>query len=260
MFLTVILPTFILAFILAFIIYKNISKIKDWLTSISHLIKSYWIVSIVIVLLSLIAKYLIRRFLPGTIEGYFLEEINFYSSATFAIFVGYYGFRQLEMSRFDKLSQNAYEQEKKLNYSRAKALYKEALSVDPSNFTVLANLTELCLIAGDFELFQGAHKRLEKILSDESDRITHLYLMALNELLNKNIGGAEEYVRGLVEFVLSNPSAVKNYNWDFDDLTQSARYSKLTGESKDILDKVISYLKKEMSDISIREFEKKYSE
>lgn len=250
---------FVGAFVLSYILYKNISKIKDWLTGISRLIKGYWVASIVILALSLLAQYIVRRFVPIDIRGYFQEEINFYSGAIFAIFVGYYGFRMLEINRFDKLIQNAYTQLKKKNYFRAKAQYKQALAVDPSSFTVLANLTELSLICDDFELFQTTSKRLEKILSDESDRITHLYLMALSELLNKNIGGAEEYVQGLVEFIKSNPSSLKNYGWDFGDLVSSDRYTKLNGESKEILDKIMDYLKKRMNETSKKDFEDKYS-
>jgi hypothetical protein len=66
-------------------------------------------------------------------------------------------------------------------------------------------------------------------------------------LLDQDIGRAEKEIKSLLTFIGTNPIALEQFTWDFSDMEDYDRYKNLTGEAKDLFNKVLKLLKKVMT-------------
>ncbi len=235
--------------IISIMVTKYFSKLRNGILNYTQLFQKYWSVSVIIILVSLISHYLNYKFNPikfrTVSEG--SDYINFYSGLVFAIFTGSFAFKQFELSRFDKLTEEAYAHLRSKRYERAKILYREACKINPTDLTVLGNLTELALFINDDNLFFEKLKQLER-LSLPDEKITPYYLESTFYLLKEDVGKAKQELQKLLTFIGNNPRALEQFSWGFQDLKNSDVYTNLKGDSKNYLDKLIKLLGKAMSD------------
>ena len=176
------------------------------------------------------------------------------------IFAAYYALRQLIETRFNNLDESGTDCLKRKHYLRAIRKWKEAFYIKP-DMGVFSDLAEAFLLQGDFESFDNHLKTLQlkslikpEIFEEESDQLTLLYLEALRHLLVKNQGEAEKKIREVVKLG-KEPIVISKFGWDFSDLRDSEVYKNLLGECKRILDNLINYLSKNLSNEQIKAFE-----
>ncbi len=175
------------------------------------------------------------------------------------IFAAYYALRQLVETRFISLDEAAAQALHRHHYVHAGKKWVEAFYIrpDPRIFT---NLCEALLLTGDYEKFDQYMYMSEKtdslskdIFHESSDKIILLYLKITRHLLVKNQGEAENYIRELI--LLVTAEGLVGLEWNFMDLQVSEKYQNLTGECKDILDNLITYLTKVIIPARKLEFE-----
>jgi hypothetical protein len=239
---------YVVLIVITVLLTKYFPLIKRKIFSFKPLFTKYWIYSLFLIVLSLVLNYINFKYNAFNIKD--LKEgsdfINFYTGITFAIFTGYYAFRQMELSRFDKLLVEAYEKLRTKSYVRAKMLYCEALTINSKDLTVISNLSELALFINDKNLFFENTKRLDRLLLKD-EKILYQYLMIVDYLLDEEIGKAKTEINKLLTYIGNNPSSYEQFAWSFDDIHRSDRYTKLTGEAKILLDKLIKLLQKQMT-------------
>ncbi len=249
---------FILGLSLMYLFLKCLPKGRKKLAEITILIKSYWKISIIILILSIILHILNYLYSPNNIKQLFFEAINFYSGLMFAIFVGYFAFSQLQLNRLDKLVEEAYDELRSQSYARAEKLYKEALLIEPFNYTVVCNLTELSLFVKDNELFDDMIYRLEKCIIEDEEKLVCFYLRIAKALLKQDLGLAKIQISEMVKYIINNPNALVTFKWDFRDMQKSEAYKQINGESKEIFDTLIKYLQKDLPEEDKQKFINNY--
>ena len=174
-------------------------------------------------------------------------------------FAAYYALRQLVETRFINLDEAASSELQRKRYSKAVQKWKEAFYIRPEA-NIFTNLTETLLIMEDYDNFDQYIKISEsveflkkEIFQEASDQIILLYLKSTRNLLVKNQGEAEKHINKIVELVKKEGFA--NLQWNFLDLQTSKPYQDLTGECKNMLDNLISYLSKTISPTRKSDFE-----
>jgi hypothetical protein len=111
---------------------------------------------------------------------------------------------------------------------------------------MVSNLAELALFLNDKALFFEKLRVVDKLILP-NEKIIRYYLMIAYYLLDQDIGRAEKEIKSLLTFIGTNPIALEQFTWDFSDMEDYDRYKNLTGEAKDLFNKVLKLLKKVMT-------------
>jgi len=228
--------------VITVIFFNRLPSIKEKVSRMTQRIRSYWIISIIIFLISAGLNILNYLYTQNNQRGYFGDLISFYSGLAFAIFTGYFAFTEFQLNRFGKLVEEAVRELRDEKYSRAQKLYEQAHLIKPTDSSVVNNLTEIYLISRNDEAFE---KMISKIdCTDKSENILVFYLRSAWDLLDENIGGSKKHLKELAVHITENPTDINKFSWSFSDIKGSDPYKNLKGESKEILGLLINLLER----------------
>ena len=215
------------------------------------------------VLVFILITFLIFKLAIVTEVGHQIAILNLIiqiATLFLGVFAAFYALRQLVETRFASLDQNGLNLLRDKRYARAYGKWKEAFYIRPEA-GIFLNMCEALLLYGDYETFDLHIKKFERksifkkeIFTEESDNIILLYLRTIRYLFIKNQGKAEEHIKGLLNLVGEKDFSVGQ--WDFIDSQTSSTYQDLTGECKDIVDNLISFLRKDMTSDQLSNFKK----
>lgn len=246
----------IVAFVSGMTLKEKLLKITKRVKSKTRVIRDYWIFVVIFTCVSAILYFVLFKWFIETehIELY-LSTLNTILGLIFAIFVGYFAFLQVVESRVDRIILEADELVDRGQLKRAILKYEEVLKMCKDNFGANSNLAELYLIEEKDE-FSGQMELLESILTEPREFLVYYYLKAANFLLKQELGEAKKIVKKIVDFVNNEPTALSKFNWRFHELKDSKIYKELPkGEAKKIMDNLIEYLLKALSDSNRISFE-----
>jgi tetratricopeptide (TPR) repeat protein len=224
----------------------NILKLK--FKNLSKTLKSYWKFIIIFGLSSTIGYILIYYLFDRSNFGLIFSVYGQILSLLFAVFVGYYAFKQVVENRREKLKERGYIHIRHRNYARAIDYLEQVVKISYDDHEALANLLELYIIVKNFENFDNKIDDLLESAISKSEKISYHYLKALRRLVEENIGKAKENIGKTVDYIRNNPSSLGAFSWNFNDIKESHVYYQLEGETKYILDNFIKYLDQTMSD------------
>ena len=224
------------------IFFNRLPSIKEKVSKMTQKIRSYWIISIMILLISAGLNILNYLYAPNNQRDYLRDLISFYSGLFFAIFTGYFAFTEFQLNRFEKLVEEAVRELRDEKYPRAQKLYEQAHLIKPTDPTVINNLAEIYLISRNDEAFEKMISKIDCI--DKSENILLFYLQSAWKLLDENIGGSKKYLKKLAVHIAENPTDINKFSWSFSDIKNSDPYKNLKGESRETLDLLIDLLEK----------------
>jgi len=250
----------LLVFILGFLLNRNLSKINEKILDFTPYLRSYWVLSVLILVISLMLNILNLNYDPFKDKQIISDWINTYALLIFAILTGYQAFKQIQDGRFDKLSQDAITNFRagESRFNEARDLYKDALAIKPKDINILRNFGELAMILGDDVLFEQIIKKMKKVAKDTKEIIILHYLEIGKELLSEDIRSAKREIKNLIKFLKDNPNSLDGLGWSFGELQSSSSYKALSGDPKTILTSLIDLLSKKLNDEAKLEFMDKY--
>ena len=227
---------------------------KKWkvLFNKTTLIKKYWKFVISFLTISIISGIIVYLYTENTTTNLML--LTQVLTLIFAIFVGYFAFQQVSENRLDRLKEQGHLHLRRLEYLRAIKSFEEAFLASPKNFNILANLQECYIIVQDTKNFNEKKELIEKIIIEDREKIIFYYLKSTDYLIKQDLGKAKEELAECIKFIGSSNLLLLS-GWNFSDITKSDSYKNLSGESKKILDNLISYLQGILSGNEKKEFE-----
>ena len=249
---------FLAGFLLGIVMTILIQKIREVSEDVfrkASLIKRYWTFTIPFFVLASILYVLVFRFSPELKLQINIEILGQMLTLIFAIFIGYFAFLQVVESRFEKLKEQGYRSLKQKSYRRAREYYEQAHLINPKDFSVLSDLTELYLIIQDNVGFQNKIRLLERTVIETREKIVLFYLRTTRFLLLQDLGNAKSELNELLKFLKESPEFLTHFSWNFDDIRACPSYKNLKGDPKLILDNLIAYLQKQLQDAQKRAFE-----
>lgn len=234
-------------------------KLRGRVLEVFQLTPAYIIVTLVIITISIVLNVLNFFFLPEQNQEFVSGVVNFYSGLVFATFTGYFAFAQLQLSRFDKLKDEAYRYMKDGKHYRARNLYEEAYSIKNNDFTTTSNLAEIYLILKDLESFNKIEGRLRKMCLEDTEKAISSYLSIVRFLIKEDIGEAKKPLKELFKIINARPKSFDYGFWDYSDFKKTDTYKSISGESKEIIDNLIKIGEQKVSNEEREMFINKYS-
>lgn len=219
------------------------------------LIKKYWLFVTPFSVVSISAYVLTFKLSTSENLSNNISLLNQATALIFAIFAGYFAFQQLVEYRLEKLKEQANLYFKQSSYLRAIQYYEEAYSINPKDFSLLAELIEVYLCIEEFKKFDEKIVRLEKLVVEDYERSTVAYLKICKHLFKQDLGTAKTELKSYLDLVQKEPSTLILFRWDFSDIRKSETYKKLTGEIKTIFDNLMSYLNRNLDEEKKKRFE-----
>lgn len=241
--------------ILTLLIQGKIKRIFKSFYSKAPLIKKYWVFVIPFTLVSLLVYALVVFLSPPENLGNNLTLLNQATTLLFAIFVGYFAFQQVVEYKLDKLKGQANLYFKQPSYLRAIQYYEEAYSINPKDFSLLAELLEVYLCIGEFKKFDEKIGRLEKLIVEDYEKSTAAYLKICEHLFKQDLGSAKTELKSYIDLVQKDPEVLEQFRWDFLDIRKCDLCKKLDGEVKAIFDNLVSYFNKNLDADRKKRFE-----
>lgn len=241
--------------VVATILIQRAKEMSEDVFRKASLIKRYWTFTIPFFVLASILYVLVFRFSPELKLQVNIEILGQMLTLIFAVFIGYFAFLQVVEGRFEKLKEQGYQSLKQKSYRRAKEYYGQAHLINPKDFSILADLTELYLITQDNVGFQNKIRLLERTVIETREKIVLFYLRATWFLLLQDLGNANRELNELSKFLKGGPELLTHPSWDFGDIRACPSYKNLKGDPKLILDNLIAYLERGLEDSKKRAFE-----
>lgn len=211
-----------------------------------YLVRKYWsFVVPFLVILGISYLYIYNKSSHENIDVN-LSILNNWATIIFAVFVGWYAFRQLGEMRLEKLKEAANNYNLMNMPLRALEAYKEAYSINPKDPFVLSDLLELFLITRNFNGFDEKIGFLEKDsieLNDKRGQIICFYLNALSGFLKGHMNETREKIKKCVDFIAENSNSSVSLSWTFKTLKDSDTYKKIPNNpDKQLFNNFMSYL------------------
>jgi tetratricopeptide (TPR) repeat protein len=234
---------------------KNIRRIIGNFSNKAPLIKRYWMFVIPFSIISALLFYIIFKYSDANNVSIYTSLLGQILTLVFAIYAGYLAFLQLIENRFDKLVERGDNYLFEEHYNRALESYQEAHKINPRDFNVLANMTEIYLISQDRNRFDEGLEGLARIIKENSEKLCLFYLKVARFILIEDMGSAKRELGSCINFVKNCPDALSHFLWNFKDIKNCAKYKLLQGEAKETMDNLISYLQKSLNDDQKNKFE-----
>lgn len=241
--------------ILTLLIQGRIKTLFKSFYSKAPLIKKYWVFVVPFTLVSLIIYALVVFLSPLENLDTNLTILNQATTLLFAIFVGYFAFQQVVEYRLDKLKGQANLYFKQPSYLRAIQYYEEAYSINPKDFSLLAELLEVYLCIGEFKKFDEKIGQLEKLTIEDYEKSTIAYLKVCEHLFKQDLGSAKTELKSYIDLVQKDPEVLEQFRWDFSDIRKCDLCKKLDGEVKTIFENLVNYLHKSLGEEKKKRFE-----
>lgn len=219
------------------------------------LIKKYWLFVVPFVFICILIYAIIIKLSPQQDLSNNISLLNQASTLIFAIFAGYFAFQQVVENRLEKLIEQGHVFFKQDSYLRAIQYYEEAYSINPKDFSLLAELLEVYLCLGDFKKFDEKIIQLEKLIVEDYERSTLAYLRICERLFKQDLGSAKTELKIYLELVVKKSSTLLLFRWDFSDIRTCDLSTKLDGESKTIFENLLDYLNKGLDNEKKKRFE-----
>ncbi len=217
----------------------------------TKVLQEYWkIISILgafFVLLYAVVLWLVG---PSYLEAA-ISILNQFSGLTFAVYIGYFAFRQLLESRKDKLVEDADDLLRSQEYARAIQKYERIVEIDPEDIRPAANYIETCILDGDLAKAESLTPDFKKRCISAKEQLQAHYFSVVIELIKGHIPEAQEKIGITTQFIKQNRS-VTPMAWGFGDLYASPKYQELTGDSRLLLDNFVDYLMSRLGDRTSR--------
>lgn len=246
---------FLLGIIATLTLRKPFSRVLRAFVAKVLILKRYWIFVLCFVVFTSLTYWSVLAFAPDSHRDMAINIAGQCLALIFAIFVGYFAFLQVVESRLDKLKEKALQAFKNKTYSRALQYYTEANAIDPRDHSILSNLCEVMLLLKKYSEFHDRVRLLEKVCIESQEKLSLFYLRALEHLIKKRLGEAEEEISLAVNYIKANPKSLSLFSWDFSDLQQADVYSQMTGDPRKMLDNFIKYLNMQLDDSDRQRFE-----
>lgn len=177
----------------------------------------------------------------------------------FAIFFGYFAFRQVAENRHDKLISNGYLFFKDKKFKRAREFYLEAQKINRNDFNIIANICELDVILRNKKDFSEKICLLEKISTEDSaedtEKVIYYYLIIANYLLDQDLKPGKEAIQTCVKFINEKNLTRFGNLWQYSDLKDTQVYKSLDGDPKTIIENFIRYLESSLDEKDRSAFE-----
>lgn len=249
------LAIFLGGIVLTLLVQGRIKHLFKSFYNKAPLIKKYWVFVVPFSLGSLIA-YALVVFLssPENLDTN-LILLNQATTLLFAIFVGYFAFQQVVEYRLDKLKEQANLYFKQPSYLRAIQYYEEAYSINPKDFSLLAELLEVYLCIGGFKNFDEKISRLEKLIVEDYEKSTVAYLKICEHLFKQDLGSAKTELKSYIDLVQKDPEVLEQFRWDFSDIRKCDLCKELDGDVKTIFENLVNYLHKNLDEEKKKRFE-----
>lgn len=240
---------------LTLVFQRKFKIIKNYYISKAPLIKKYWLFVIPFVFINVVAYVLVIYFSQASQLNNNISILNQATTLIFAVFAGYFAFQQVVENRFDKLKEQGLNYFKQQSYLRAIQYYEEAYSINPKDFSLLAELIEIYLSNKDYEKFDQKIIHLKKLIIEDYEWSTFYYLKISIFLFKQDLGTAKGELSAFIKLIDKKPSILDRFRWDFKDIKESEPYKKIDGDAKTILDNLIIYLEKKFDEIKKKKFE-----
>lgn len=241
--------------ILTLLIQGRIKMLFKSFYSKAPLIKKYWIFVVPFTLVSLMTYSLVIFLSPPENLETNLTLLNQVATLLFAIFVGYFAFQQVVENRLDKLKEQANLYFKQPSYLRAIQYYEEAYSINPKDFSLLAELLEVYLCIGEFKKFDEKIGRLEKLIVEDYEKSTVAYLKVCEHLFKQDLGSAKTELKSYIDLVQKDPEVLEQFRWDLSDIRKCDLCKELDGDVKTIFENLVNYLHKNLDEEKKKRFE-----
>lgn len=256
-----IIPIFLVGLLIGsmimFFLKNTIKKVFNSLfLSKPSIIKKYLVIVFIYIII-FISAYIgtFKLTKPENINNV-LNIVNQALTSILAIMAGYLAYIQVVENRVSRLKEEADYKFASKCYTRAIKLHEEIHSIDKKDFSVFAELMELYLINGDFDLFNNNIENLKKVIIEKSEKIIFYYLLISNSILQEKILEAKNKIKDLIN---ENKELNKKVYWSFIDIKENSidaqRGKQFSPECIKLFNNLIKYLTKQMTDEDIAEFE-----
>ena len=194
--------------------YKFSPSLKKRLSQISSLIKNYWFISVIILLVSSLMNFVNYKYSLVTERDFFENIINFYSGLFFAMFTGYTAFKQFQSNRYDKIKKDAseYFSSGEKYFNKARRLFEEAYLINSRDDLLLNEYAELMMILGKWHLLKKLVQDLNKVKNGDYIKIEIFYFKIGEQLIKEHIKEAKEEIKKMLRFIKKNSAALKNFS------------------------------------------------
>lgn len=209
----------------------------------ARLIKRYWLICAIFILISVIVYLSIFKRYTGDSLDHAISVVGQNITLLFAIVVGYFAFEQVSIQKAEQKQKTGYENLRQRKLGRAKSDLEDSLSLDPSNINTLLNLTELYLITADYKAFNEKVILLESMVIDRPEKVLLHYLKVIYALFTKGYDDAVREINICVKEEGSINIAERTIpRWGYGEIVLAEPFKRFNENEKKLVEIYFRYL------------------